>query len=208
MFKAFGVEARMDKRLDRAQEILDKIRDASIANAKTTYLNLAWAGRWGGMSPAVKQQALDFVNDQLTAVGVKPDEFRAIVKPYLDLIGFDLGIVFELALSSHVINILGHDRTKESPLTAWSNEWNANGRLSSTKVAGMSQAEFARALKAEIPRDYVQPAEVMKFETFADRLSTIYAGCMARQGYTTEAINFFDEVTPLAGEHLTAYVLK
>jgi hypothetical protein len=56
IFKAFGVEARMQKNLDRAQEILDKLRQVSIASAKSAYLNFAWSGRLGGMSEREKQR--------------------------------------------------------------------------------------------------------------------------------------------------------
>jgi hypothetical protein len=89
-FKAFGIEARMQKNLIEAKEILEKVRQASIASAKSAYLNFAWANRWGGMSPREKQRALDSVNEQLRAVGVKDEERQVIVKPYVELIGFDL----------------------------------------------------------------------------------------------------------------------
>jgi hypothetical protein len=38
-FKAFGIEARMQKNLVEAKEILEKVRQALIASAKSAYLN-------------------------------------------------------------------------------------------------------------------------------------------------------------------------
>ena len=44
-FKGFAIEAKMQiqQKLDRAEEILGKMRQLSIANAKVAYFSLAWA---------------------------------------------------------------------------------------------------------------------------------------------------------------------
>jgi hypothetical protein len=59
-----------------------------------------------------------------------------------------------------------------------------------------------------MPKEFMAAEDVLKFGNFAERISGIYAGCIHRLGYTTEAINFFQEFTPLAGDNLVTRVLK
>jgi hypothetical protein len=106
----------MQKSLNEAKEILEEVRRASIASAKSAYLNFAWANRLGGMSAREKQKALDSVDEQLRAVGVKDEDRQAIVKPHVELIGFDLYFTFYNSVRS----VLWHHRTQPDEYLFWS----------------------------------------------------------------------------------------
>jgi hypothetical protein len=152
--------------------------------------------------------ARDQIDSQLKSYDVPDNEIGAIKGQYVSLIGYDLSIYFEIALSQYFINRHGSKPMKDSDLTSWSNQWNANGRLSIDKLIGINGAELTRALKAEIPKEFMEPMDVMKFDALAQRIGTVYEGCIQRRGYTTEAINFLQEYTPLAGDNLVVHVLK
>jgi len=96
----------------------------------------------------------------------------------------------------------------DQDLQKWSDRWNSSGRISVSSIVGMTGSELTRALSAEIPREFIEPRDLPKFESFADRIGVIYEGCVQRRGYTTEAINFFQEFNPLAGQALAEHVLR
>jgi hypothetical protein len=207
-FKAFGVEAKLQQKLDRAEEIISKMKNLAAIDAKATYALLAWGNRLSGIPMSEKQNISDRIDLQLKSFGFDEEEAKDIKAEYIYLIGFDLGSYFEQALSMYVIRAIGSDAARSDELKAWSKEWNANGRLTLEKLKGLTGAELARALKAEMPRNKMKAEDTQKFEAFADKVSGVYSGCLERKGYTAEAINFFDEFQALAGDALVARVLK
>jgi hypothetical protein len=64
-FKAFGVEATLQEKLDRADEIIARMKGLAAANAEASYSLLAWGDRWGGMPPDEKQNIADKIDSQL-----------------------------------------------------------------------------------------------------------------------------------------------
>jgi len=77
-----------------------------------------------------------------------------------------------------------------------------------TDSGNMLPAPPTSLLISELPRDKIKPDDIPKFEQFARRIGEIYSGCLKRQGYTPEAIAFFAELRPLAGDPLVTYVLR
>jgi hypothetical protein len=58
-FKAFGVEAtltQVQEKLDRADEIILRLKNLAAADAKAAYSLMAWGNRWNGMRAAEKQK--------------------------------------------------------------------------------------------------------------------------------------------------------
>jgi hypothetical protein len=70
--KAFAVDIRLRRSLDRAEEILERLKDISVINAKVTYLTMAWAPRAGEPLAKDRQVIFDQLNEQLTALRVRP----------------------------------------------------------------------------------------------------------------------------------------
>jgi hypothetical protein len=193
-FKAFGIEARMQKNLIEAQEILEKVRQASIASAKSAYLNFAWANRLGGMSPREKQRALDSVNEQLRAVGVKDEERQVIVKPHVELIGFDLYFTFYNAVRS----VLWHYSTQPTTqiegtkvMSEWEAKWRPDG-LNALQPQLTDGRTLTAYMKQHIPRSFISAPESEKLENLADKVGEIYEGSRKHGGYTEAAFEFID----------------
>jgi hypothetical protein len=53
-----------------------------------------FSNRLGGMDIEEKQKLLDAVDEQLRAVGADDSEIKSLGKPYVQLIGYDLYMVF------------------------------------------------------------------------------------------------------------------
>ncbi|MFZ3326640.1 MAG: hypothetical protein WA231_12405 [Methylocella sp.] len=52
---AIGVNVKLRRNLDRAEEILAELRQLAVINAKTTYMEMAWGNRIGSPSAKDKQ---------------------------------------------------------------------------------------------------------------------------------------------------------
>src|SRR5712692_8305586 len=88
--QAFAIDVKLRKNLDRAEEILDRLKTLSLISAKSSYMAMAWNNRWGSPSARDKQALLDEVDDQLAQLKATPKEHRAIAEPYVQMIGVDL----------------------------------------------------------------------------------------------------------------------
>jgi hypothetical protein len=87
VLKAWGVEAKLRQSLDRAEEIIDRLRRLSVISAKATYTATAWGGRIGGPSAREKQALLDQVDEQPATLKVNQQERAEIVSGYVKFIG-------------------------------------------------------------------------------------------------------------------------
>jgi hypothetical protein len=94
VLKAWGVEARLRQSLDRAEEIIGRLRRLSEISAKATYLTMAWDNRLGSPSAKDKQQILDEVDRQLASLNVTAEERAEIVRPYIQIIELDYFYIF------------------------------------------------------------------------------------------------------------------
>ena len=202
-FKAFGVEAtltQVQEKLDRADEIISRMKALAAANAEATYSLLAWGNRWGGMPSDDKQKIADKIDAQLKTFDFDDQRLVTIKGVYIYFIAYDLGSYFENAVNSYVIRFLGADSARSAELTAWRKNWGNTVRLSFDKLSKLDGQGLTSLLISELPGDKMKPDDIPKFEQFARRVGEIYSGCLKRQGYTPEAIAFFEEVQPLAGD--------
>src|SRR5262245_48985284 len=78
VLKAWGVEARLRQSLDRAEEIIERLRRLSTLSARVTYLTMAWSNRWGEPSARVRMALLDDIDKQLEEMNVRREERKAI----------------------------------------------------------------------------------------------------------------------------------
>ena len=210
-FKAFGIEATLtevQEKLDRADEIIARLKSLAAADAKATYSLMAWGNRWNGIPAVEKQKIADKIDEQLNSFDFNAKDSADIKGEYVQLIGFDMAGYFENSLASYIIQRIGSDASRSAELSAWSKEFNGKQRLTLEKITGLDGAGLANFLKNELPRDKMKADDTIKFESFADRVGNIYDGCLKRQGYTSEATKFFEEFLPLAGGPLVAHVLK
>jgi hypothetical protein len=185
-FKAFGVETtlQIQQKLDRAEEILKKVRELSIVSAKTSYFGIASAGRGGnrGSDLRDKQNALDLIDDQLRSIEASEEERLEIARPYINYIGYDLYVRFyqnaKSALQSHC---QGQDKSR---IVAWDKKYMPMG------VANMpifkDGSQFAAYLKEQVNPSLVSTDDNQKLTAFADRIGEAFDGCIKRRGYTDD----------------------
>lgn len=187
--KAFSIDLRLRKSLDRADEILGKIKDISEINAKATYINIAWSNRFGGMSNQEKQDLIDALNEQLNAIGLTEVERRVLSKPCVDLIGYDLYIVYVRVVRAMILH--HNDDAQRALLTKWDSQTSSLG-VEGLRPALGSSGEFKKWMGNNIPKDIDDADELLKLHNMIDQLANLFEQCIQYQGYTKAMIEFFD----------------
>src|SRR5713226_6412962 len=87
---ALGISVKLQSTLDRAEEIIERLKKLAEVNAKVTYMTIAWGNRMGSPKAIDKQRVLDEMYAQLVALNVADAERRQIAKPLVAMIGVDL----------------------------------------------------------------------------------------------------------------------
>ena len=113
-FKVWGVEAELKETIDRAEEILGKLRRLSLISAKASYMSSAWSSRMSSPSAKDTQTILDEVDQQLADLKVSKAEREAITEPFVQITGFDLYQIFAKVIQ-------GYAAPKNSALVARAN---------------------------------------------------------------------------------------
>jgi hypothetical protein len=72
-FAAFGIKAQWRKKLDEAEEILEKLKQSTKASAQLGYYLLGWGSRMGGQTTGMKRDVAEQIDKALTNLGVDPD---------------------------------------------------------------------------------------------------------------------------------------
>jgi hypothetical protein len=199
--KAFSIDVKLRNSLDRADEILAKIRKVSIGSAKSTYMNTAWSGRFGGMSERDKQDLLDAVNEELQSVGITDEERKEIVRPYIEFIGYDLYIIFY----ESVRGVLWHFRTipTESQgtklISEWEGKWQTDG-LNSVRRYLSDGSTLTSHMKEQIPQSFLDTGNNEKLTKLAENIGRIFDGCLRRGGHTEESLKFIDVYKQSSGQ--------
>jgi hypothetical protein len=86
---AFAVNVKLRSTIDRADEILAKLRNLTVVNAKLAYTTLAWGNRLGTPKATDRQRILDEMDEQLARMNVSEDERAEIRRSYVRFIAFD-----------------------------------------------------------------------------------------------------------------------
>jgi hypothetical protein len=187
-FKAFGVEAtlQIQQKLDRAEEILKKVRELSIVSAKASYFNIASAGRWGSKSDLRhkqrdKQNALDLIDDQLNSIGISEEERLEIARPHINYIGYELYVKFyqtaKSALQSHCQDA--------STIVDWDKKYMPLG-VAKIESIFKDGSQFTTYLKEQVGSSLVSTDDNQKLTAIADCIGEAFDGCIKRRGYTDD----------------------
>jgi hypothetical protein len=94
-FKAYGVEAKWRERIDKADEILRKLRQSTLASAKLTYLILGWGSRVGGARPEDRRAVADQLDAALFDLNVDADVVHTLKQDYIFFTLYDLFQVYD-----------------------------------------------------------------------------------------------------------------
>jgi len=93
-FKVCKFEVELRETLDRAEEIIGRVRRLAAISARASYLTIAWGNRLGTPLAGDKQQVLDDIDAQLRDLKVTAQERAVIVRPWVHMIKADFFFLF------------------------------------------------------------------------------------------------------------------
>jgi hypothetical protein len=197
------VNVKLRSNLDRADEILAKLRKLTVVNSKLAYTTLAWGNRFGAPKAADKQRILDEMDDQLAAMDVGIDERAEIRRSYVRFIVFDFYYLFirsiDYALSRRGEELQARNGALPSdPNRAAMQEFNVNssewrGRvLGHASPEGLPIAELRKYMHDAVPLATFSAEETTALNKIADEIADFCEAAQKKGGYTTEAAEFYD----------------
>lgn len=200
VLKAWGVEAKLRHSLDRAEEIIGRLRDLSTISARATYLTIAWGNRIGSPSAKEKQRLLDGVNQQLVALNVDHAKMLEISRPLVRLIGVDLFQIYKGSIGRYIEyksqKIIGSDPQARVKWTADVNDWR---KTLPSLADDLNDYDLRDSLSRAIPAGAFTAEEKAQAEKFAMEILRVFEACKAKGGYTDEAAAYYDDYHDLSG---------
>lgn len=204
MLSAYGIEVRLRNTLNRAEEIIERLKKLAEVNAKATYMNVAWGNRMGSPSTAEKQKLLDETDAQLRALKVDEAERQQIAKPLIELTGVDMYSAYSRIMDRLVFwlnqslnrKLKGNgsaeaiaERQRFADAAA---EWR-KANAGQTPYRDRENYDLDAYLRRDIPIALLSEAQKSKAETFREQVLSLYDACKKKGGYTREATEFLDE---------------
>lgn len=213
LLKAWGIEARLKQTVTEAVATLDNLKRLSATSAKSTYLSAAWSNRIGSPSAKERQAVLDEVSKQLADLRIPEDERREITRPYVQMIGFDLYMVYVRVFDRYLnwkndellrrYNANNTTENKQALESFRDKPGNWRARTSRSNVwKGMDASKLADDLEAASPNSWLDPSEIKAADTLKSHIIRLFKDCETRGGYTPEAADFYDTYHDLGGHDL------
>jgi len=100
-FKVWEVQVELRETLDRAEEIIGRVRKLAAISARASYLTIAWGNRLGTPPAREKQAVLDEIDNQLAELKVSPEELADIQRPFVKMVRLDFFFLFQGVLSQY-----------------------------------------------------------------------------------------------------------
>jgi hypothetical protein len=177
-FAAFGIKAQWRKKLDEAEEILEKLKQSTKASAQLGYYLLGWGSRMGGQTTGMKRDVAEQIDKALTNLGVDPDTLAIFKRDYLFFARFDLFQTFD-AIASW--NIRANNLSPKPPrINLLEAEFEPGGIV------------FRSFCHDRIPKADLPPEDAAILGTFADQVADIDEECRRTGRVTDEAIKLID----------------
>jgi hypothetical protein len=200
---AFAVNVKLRNSLDRAEEILTRLRSLSVVNAKLAYTTLAWGNRMGAPKATEKQRLLDAMDEQLAAMNVSADERSEIKQSYVRFIAFDFYLLYTHAID-YALNrrmevlqakVLAEpndaNRTAAQSFSTKMSEWRRTALP--TSLEQMPLDGFRKHLHDKTPEDTFSLQETAALHKLADQIADLFEASRRKGGYTAEAAEFYDK---------------
>jgi hypothetical protein len=210
VFKAWGVEARLRSTLDRAEEIIGRLRKLSTISARVTYLTMAWSNRWGEPPARTRMTLLDDINKQLDEIGVSTDERTNISRPLIRMVGVDLYNIYVHVFDRYMTySATELKRRFEEPgvreaytkLVEAQSDWRRRS-LNQGPYFNIENYDFASELEKASPIAALESKDHAALDAFKKELIGLFAACEKKGGYTPEYANFYDRYSVSAGPAL------
>lgn len=211
--KAWGIEARLRQTVNEAVATLDNLKRLSATSAKSTYLSAAWSNRIGAPTAKEKQAVLDETEKQLAELKISEEERREIVRPYVQMIGFDFYMlyvrIFDRYLNWRSDELMRRYNAGNSPEAkkALDEFREKPGKWRSLSLrSGMWRDLDSSKLKKELdqadPSTWLAPSEIKAAEELKAEVLGLFKACESKGGYTPEAADFYDTYHDTGGQDL------
>ena len=204
-FKVWGVEAELKETIDRAEEILGKLRQLSLISAKASYMSSAWSNRIGSPSAKDTQTILDEVDQQLADLNVWKAEREAITEPFVQVIRFDLYQIFAKVIQGYAAPkysaLIARANASQKPedresrdehstrITAWAKRVQNPDLFERSKTYNLRE-ELDRAMPNE--NEWMSESERKIADKFKNHVLDLFEGCRKKGGYTSETAALMD----------------
>src|SRR6266436_2921981 len=173
-FAAFGIKAQWHKKLDEAEEILEQLKQSTIASAQLGYYLLGWGSRMGGRTTRKKRDVADQIDKAVTSLGIDPDTLATFKRDYLFFARYDLFDRFDAIAS---LNIRANKLSPKPTINL---------------LEELPDVDFRSLCHGRIPKADLPPQDAAILGKFADRVADIEEECHRTGRVTDEAIKLID----------------
>lgn len=211
-FKVWEVQVELRETLDRAEEIIGRVRKLASISARASYLTIAWGNRMGTPPAREKQAILDEIDSQLAELKVSPGELADIQRPFVKMVRLDFFFLFRGVLNQYAMllntKLTADVREAKDPsaasalvlrhselITAWTK------RTEKLDPSADLEKELLEDLLNEyMPRsgEWLNDKELAVMQRFKAEIVRMNADCEKKGGYTPEAMTYYDRYS---GDH-------
>ena len=211
-FKVWEVQVELRETLDRAEEIIGRVRKLASISARASYLTIAWGNRMGTPPAREKQAILDEIDSQLAELKVSPGELADIQRPFVKMVRLDFFFLFRGVLNQYAMllntKLTADVREAKDPsaasalvlrhselITAWTKR---TEKLDPS--ADLEKESLEDLLNEYMPRsgEWLNDKELAVMQRFKAEIVRMNADCEKKGGYTPEAMTYYDRYS---GDH-------
>jgi hypothetical protein len=210
-FKVWEVQVELRETLDRAEEIIGRVRKLAAISARASYLTIAWGNRLGTPPAKEKQAVFDEIDSQLAELKVSPKELADIQRPFVKMVRLDFFFLFKGVLGQYatILNtelVADVNAAKDHPsaagavlnrhaelITAWTKRTQKED-----PNADLEKESLADALNEYMPKagEWLNDKELAVMQKFKAEIVRLNADCEKKGGYTPEAVTYYDRYSP------------
>jgi hypothetical protein len=173
-FAAFGIKAQWRKKLDEAEDILEKLKQSTKASALLGYYLLGWGDRMGGRRASQMRDVADQIDKALTNLEIDRDTLATLKRDYLFFVRYDLFGRLDAIASQNI------RANKLSP------------KPTINLLEEPPDVDFRSLCHSRIPKADLPPQDAAILGKFADRVADIEEECRRTGRVTDEAIKLID----------------
>lgn len=208
VLEAWGIKAHLVRTLNEADEILAKLRQLAITNAKAVYMNVGIGNRMAGPMATEKQAMLDEIDAQLQTLNVSPADRRALSRTWVKLIGFDFYVQYirtleryfqfkEQAMSGDV------SRNSNSPVKEELERWRGGRptwKPNWSVFENLDTYSFEDEIQRVTPSGWLSESDQKAAQVYKNEMLNLYRAVEAKGGYTKEAAAYYDKYSDTGGQ--------
>jgi hypothetical protein len=205
-FKVWEVQVELRETLDRAEEIIGRVRKLASISARASYLTIAWGNRMGTPPAREKQAILDEIDGQLADLKVSPQELADIRRPFVKMVRLDFFSLFQGVLNRYatILNskLVADAHEARDPgaasvavmrhselISAWSKRTQTDD-----PSADLEKKSLSDVLNDYMPKsgEWLSDKELTIMQKFMSEIVRLNADCEKKGGYTAEAVAYYD----------------